>query len=100
MPPVKECPVSDFRGARTFGIARRPRPLGYDGGPISGLCSLPEITNLRIERSLEGRPRGAASDICGETLLACDNVGVIQDSQHGRHHQITRSETVTIEVGF
>jgi len=54
--------VSELRGARTFGIAR---PLDHDGGPI-GLCSLPEITNLRIERSLEGRPRGAAFDIGGE----------------------------------
>src|SRR5260370_3274000 len=90
------CPVPELRGARTFGIAR---PLDHDGGPI-GLCSLPEITNLCIERSPEGRPRGAASDIGGEALLACDAVGVLQNSQHGRHHQITRSEAVTIEVGF
>src|SRR6266511_5889913 len=68
--------------------------------PNLGLCSLPEITNLRIERALEGRPRGAAFDIGGEALLACDYVGVLQDSQHGRHHQITRSEAVTIEVGL
>jgi hypothetical protein len=35
--------------------ARRPRQLDHDSGPL-GLCSLLEITNLRIERSLEGRP--------------------------------------------
>src|SRR2546430_7753191 len=68
--------------------------------PNLGLCSLPEITNLRIERALEGRPRGAAFDIRGEALLACDDVGVLQDSQHSRHHQITRSEAVTVKVGF
>ena len=37
----------NFRGARAFGIARRPRPLDHDGGHNLGLCSLPEITNLR-----------------------------------------------------
>ena len=62
------------------------------------LCS-PEITNLRIECSLEGRPSGAAFDIGGEALLACHDVGMLQDSQRGRH-QITRGETVTIKVGF
>src|SRR6266511_1126412 len=58
--PVKESvlpPVPELRGARTFGIARRPRPPGSRRWPDLGLCSLPEITNLRIERSLEGRPR-------------------------------------------
>src|ERR1700674_5594328 len=94
------CPVPELPGARTFGIARPPRPLDHDGWPGVGLCSLPKITHLRIERWLEGRPRGAAFDIGGEALLACDDVGVLQDSQHGRHHQITRSEAVTIEVGF
>jgi hypothetical protein len=64
------------------------------------LCSLPEITNLRIECSLEGRPSGAAFDIGGEALLACHDVGVLQDSQRGRHHQITRGDTVTIKVRF
>ena len=66
----------------------------------SRASSLPEITNLRIERAPEGRPRGAAFDIRGEALLACDDVGVLQDSQHSRHHQITRSEAVTVKVGF
>ena len=50
------------------------------------LCSVPEIANLRVERTLEGRPRGAAVDVGGEALFACDDVGVLQDSQHGRHH--------------
>ena len=53
-----------------------------DGGSI-GLCSRSEITNLRVERSPEGSPCGAAFDIGGEALLACDDVGVLQDSQHG-----------------
>src|SRR5437764_4615522 len=74
--------------------------LSLSRWPNLGLCSLPEITNLRIERALEGRPRGAAFDIRGETLLACNDVGVLQDSQHSRHHQITRSEAVTVKVGF
>ena len=65
-----------------------------------GLCGLPEITNLRIQRPLEGRPRSAAVYIIGEALVACDDVGVVQDSQDGRHHQITRSETVTVEERF
>ena len=54
--------------------------------PDLGLCSVPEIANLRIERTLEGRPRGAALDVGGEALFARDDVGVLQDSQHGRHH--------------
>jgi hypothetical protein len=74
--------------------------LDHDSARSLGLCSLPEITNLRIERSLEGRARGAAFDIGGEALVACDDIGVLEDSQHGRHHQITRSEAVTIEIGF
>src|ERR1700738_3184145 len=74
--------------------------LSLSRWPNLGLCSLPEITNLRIERALEGRPRGAAFDIRGEALLACDDVGVLQDSQHSRHHQITRSEAVTVKVRF
>src|SRR6478672_4745497 len=90
----------NFRGARAFGIGPPAKAAGSRRWPDLGLCSLPEITNLRIERSLEGRPRGAAFDIGGEALLACDDVGVLQDSQHGRHHQITPSEAVTIEVRF
>jgi hypothetical protein len=74
--------------------------LSLSRWPNLGLCSLPEITNLRIERALEGRPRGAAFDIRGEALLACDDVGVLQDSQRSRHHQITRSEAVTVKVRF
>lgn len=34
----------------------------------------------------------AAYDIGGEALLACDDVGVFQNSQHGRRHQITRGD--------
>src|SRR6202047_1409288 len=72
----------------------------FHGGPISGYAAFLKMTNLRIERAPEGRPRGAAFDIRGEALLACDDVGVLQDSQHSRHHQITRSEAVTVKVGF
>jgi hypothetical protein len=68
--------------------------------PDLGLCSISEITDLRIECSLVGRARGAAFDIGGEAFLACDDIGVLQDSEHSRHHQITRSEAVTIEIGF
>jgi putative SOS response-associated peptidase YedK len=32
--------------------------------------------------------------------VACDDVGVFQNSQHGRYHQITRSEALAVEVGF
>src|SRR4051812_21734653 len=74
--------------------------LSFSRRPDFKLCGLPEITNLRIERALEGRPRGAALDIRGEALLACDDVGVLQDSQHSRHHQIARGEAVTVKVGF
>src|SRR5262249_33156473 len=64
------------------------------------LCRRPEITNLSIQRSLEGRPSSTAVDVSGEALVACDDVGVFQNSQHGRHHQITRSEALAVEVGF
>ena len=63
-----------------------------------GLCSFLEVSNLCIERSLEGGSRGAAFDIRGEALIARDDVGVLQDSQHGRHHQIAGGEAVTIEI--
>src|ERR1700738_3790564 len=62
------------------------------------LCGHPEISNLRVQRALEGRPRGAAFDIGCEALVACDDVGVLQDSQHRRHHQIACRETVAIEI--
>jgi hypothetical protein len=50
------------------------------------LCSIFEISNLRIERTLEGRPRGAALDIGCEAFVARDDVGVFQGTQHRRHH--------------
>src|SRR6202048_3265077 len=62
--------------------------LSLSRWPNLRLCNLPEITNLRIERALEGRPRGAAFDIRYEALLACDDVGVLQDSQHSRHRHM------------
>ena len=45
--------------------------------PDLGLGSVPEIANLRIERTLEGRPRRATFDVGGEALFACDDVGVL-----------------------
>src|ERR1700693_2202722 len=75
------------------------RPVAFTGAATFTPNSKSKVSGL-ILRWWEGRARGAAFDIGGEALLACDDVGVLQDSQHGRHHQITRSEAVTVEVGF
>jgi hypothetical protein len=66
--------------------------------PHFRLCSVFEISNLRIKRTLEGRPRGAAFDIGCEALVARDDVGVLEGSQHRRHHQIAGREAVAIEI--
>jgi hypothetical protein len=39
-----------------------------------------EISQLRIERALEGRARRAALDIGSEALVARDDVGALEDS--------------------
>jgi hypothetical protein len=61
-------------------------------------CSLFEVSNLRIQRTPEGRPRGAAFDIGREALVAGDDVGVIEDPQHRRHHQIAGREVIAIQI--
>jgi hypothetical protein len=54
------------------------------------LRRVPEILDLRVERPLEGRPCGAALDISGKAPVARDDIGVLEDSEHYRHHQIAR----------
>jgi len=51
--------MPEVRGARTFGIARCQGHWDHEVADV-GLRGLPEITNLRIKRSLEGRPRDRA----------------------------------------
>ena len=65
-----------------------------------GYAGFPEITDLRIERALEGRPRRAALDVGREAFVALDDVGVLEDAQHGRHHQIASGETIAVEIGL
>src|ERR1700754_1008559 len=66
--------------------------------PLSG--GLLEVSNLRGQRALEGGPRLAARDVVRQTLVALDDVGVVEDAQHGRHHQVAGGEAVTIEIGL
>src|SRR5207248_1647345 len=97
-----EQPPGDYRDPEP--VAHRSRRAAADGPPrlIEALthgcsravtrgppsCRDPEVSNLRVERALEGRPRRAARDILRETLVAGDNVGVLEDAQHRRHHEI------------
>src|SRR3989442_5710057 len=55
------------------------------------LRGFPEVSDLCIEGALEGGPRRAAVDIGGEALVAGDDLGVLQDAQHRRHHEIAHS---------
>jgi hypothetical protein len=55
------------------------RTLDQDGAPRFRSCSVFKISNLRIKRTLEGRPRGAAFDIGCEALVARDDLGVLED---------------------
>ena len=59
-----------------------------------------EIPHLGVECTLEGRPARTPLDVIRETLVARDDIGVFEDSQHRRHHQIAGREAVPIEIGF
>src|SRR5262249_58569437 len=83
----------------TSSLSRAASP-GDHAQAARWLCCLPEIPDLRVVRALEGRPPGAALDVGCEARIACDDVGVLQNPQHRRHHQIAGRETVAIEVGF
>ncbi len=85
--------VSD-RANRVFQISQ-PELLVLD---YRRLCGSLEVLDLRIERALERRPRGAALDVGGEARVARDDVGVLQDAQDGRHHQIAGGEAVAVEI--
>src|SRR5262249_37322797 len=75
--------------------------------PISAACKayhrlrgFPEVSDLRIEGALEGGPRRAAVDIGGEALVAGDDVGVLEDAQHCRHHEIASREAIAVKIGL
>src|SRR5437870_3559655 len=51
----------------------------------------------QIGSTHEGGPRRAAVDIGGEALVAGDDVGVLQDAQHCRHHEIASREAVAVK---
>src|SRR4026209_212671 len=84
------------RSATTYADASRRWWPSTSGG----LCGVLEVSDLRIERTLESGPRGASFDIGGEALVACDDVGVLQDSEHGAHHEFAGREAVAIEKGL
>src|SRR5690242_13216816 len=62
------------------------------------LRGFPEVSDLCIEGAFEGGPRRAAVDISGEALVAGNDVGVLQNAQHRRHHEIASSEPVAIKI--
>ena len=82
------------------GPARIKGRLDQDGAPHCRLCSVFKVSNLRIKRTLEGRSSGAAFDIGCEPLVARDDVGVLEHSEHRRHYQIAGRETVAVEEGL
>src|SRR5262249_23469961 len=65
--------------------------------PSGGLL---DISDLRRQRALEGWPRLAARDVVRQPLVALDDVGVIEDAQHGRHHQVASGEALAVEIGL
>src|SRR5215472_8717655 len=56
-----------------------------------------EIPQLSRQRTLERGPCRAALDIGPEARLARDDVGVIEDAQYRRHHQIASREVLAIQ---
>ena len=78
-----------------LGTLDSPRPQS-----MNLLRRRSEIAQLRVYCALECGPRGAALYIGGQSRIACDDVSVVKDSEYCRHHQITRSEAVPIEIGL
>jgi len=66
--------------------------------PLHAACLKSPIcaSNARLKA---GRA-GAALDIGCEAPVACDDVGVLEDPQYGRHHEVAGGETVAIEIGL
>src|SRR5262249_9773878 len=84
----------------TIKTAPTQQPRWVLGISQKGLCSVLEVSELCLERPPEGGTCRAARDVRGEALVARDDVGVFQDSQHGGHHEIAGREAVPIEVGL
>src|SRR5579871_979985 len=79
----------------TLCVGRRPCPvIGIIRRNSLELRRLLVIANLGIERTREGGSRGTALDVGCQALIACDNVGMPQHSQHSRHHEIPGREAV------
>src|SRR5262245_19571735 len=94
--------IGSFRVANCANSASREAAVVVNGdrAQLAASCSHSEVSYLRIERMPEGRARGAALDIGGKALVARDDVGVLEDPEHRRHHQITSGESVAIEIGL
>src|SRR5262249_34705490 len=86
------CRIADGRGSPAF-----PESPPW---PSKRLRCFPEVSDLCIEGALEGGPGRAAVDIGGEALVAGDDVGVLEDSQHRRHHEIASREAVAVKIGL
>ena len=108
--PVRMRPVqSDVResivnfpviGVNVFASRTwRQRPIRHSN-EFGWSGRLPEVSKLCIERTLERRPARAPLDVVGKTPVARHDVGVVQDAQNCRHHQIAGREPIAIEIGF
>src|SRR5262245_62436757 len=58
-----------------FQTVARTAPTRPSSESWCGSCCVPEVSDLRLERSLEGGSRRAAFDVGGQTLVARDDVG-------------------------
>src|SRR5262245_3368645 len=77
-----------------------PESICNDRDLALALRSLPKVPELRVERAPECRPCCASLDISCEAPVAGYDVGVAQDAQHGRHHEIARGKAVAVEIGL
>src|SRR3954454_3156210 len=59
-----------------------------------GAVLLLERRELRLKCALERRPCLATGLVAGEVRMLGDEIGVAQDAQHRRHHQVARREAV------
>jgi hypothetical protein len=58
-------------------------------------CGVPEIAQLGVQGSPEGRAGGAALDV-GRQARVGDEIG--KDAQHCRHHQIAGGKFIAVEI--
>src|SRR6516162_2043695 len=64
------------------------------------LRRLPKVAELRLERAPKCRTIRTPIDISRKAPVARHDVGVTQNAQYGRHHQVAGGKAVTVKKGL